>query len=360
MPYKSAALLQTKYKTIDTSVIYQNFIILQRKENGMSKVINTVTGPIEAKDLGWTLMHEHIAFGFAGYHGDLTLAPFDEDVALASNMKLLDPLHNRYGFKTIVDATTNECGRDPEFMAKVSKASDMNIICSTGYYFEPASAYEYWRFASNFGNVEDQIYEMMLKEVTEGIGKTGIKAGVIKLASSANEITEYERKFFLAAARVNKEVGTPIITHTQLGTCGPEQAKLLVEHGANPEDISIGHMCGNLDMKYHEDTLQYGVFESLDRFGIEGELYHTPTDEQRSDFVMELLAKGYEDRIMMSHDAPGFMYGRPAPEPAEDAPENHTHFLNIPTRVLPMLRERGITDAQLEKIFVKNPARHLG
>ncbi len=327
----------------------------------MGKMINTVLGPIEAKDLGKTLMHEHLIYGFCGFQGDYTLGGFDELLCIRENMKWLTPLKEKYGFRTIVDATNNECGRDPFFLAKMATIMDLNIICSTGFYYEPASAFMYWKFRSGFADVETEMYEMMRTELTKGIGNTGIKAGVIKLASSANQITPFEGKFFRAAARNNRETGATIITHTEAGTMGPEQAKLLIDNGANPKDIAIGHMCGNTDLDYHERVLQYGVFDSFDRFGLEGDLFNTPTDEERCDMIAALLDKGYEDQILMSHDSVTVELGRPRPVPKDDLDfMAHANILNIPDRVIPMLKERGVTDAQLDKIFIANPAKVLG
>lgn len=324
-------------------------------------MINTVLGPIEAKDLGKTLMHEHLIYGFCGFQGDYTLGGFDELLCIRENMKWLTPLKEKYGFRTIVDATNNECGRDPFFLAKMATIMDLNIICSTGFYYEPASAFMYWKFRSGFADVETEMYEMMRTELTKGIGNTGIKAGVIKLASSANQITPFEEKFFRAAARNNRETGATIITHTEAGTMGPEQAKLLIDNGANPKDIAIGHMCGNTDLDYHERVLQYGVFDSFDRFGLEGDLFNTPTDEERCDMIAALLDKGYEDQILMSHDSVTVELGRPRPVPKDDLDfMAHANILNIPDRVIPMLKERGVTDAQLDKIFIANPAKVLG
>ena len=324
----------------------------------MAKQINTVLGPVKAKDLGKTLMHEHLIYGFCGFQGDSTLDGFDELRCIKDNMKWLTPLRDQYGFKTIVDATNNECGRDPWFLAKMATILNLNIICSTGYYYEPASAYLYWKSRSGFADVETEIYELMKPEMTESIGNTGIKAGVIKLATSNGEITPFEEKFFKAAARTSRGIGATIITHTELGTMGPEQAKLLTENGVNPKNISIGHMCGNTDIDYHERVLQYGVFDCFDRFGLEGDLFHTPTDEERCDVIAALLNKGYEDQILMSHDSVTVELGRFHDKDA-DPNMAHANILNIPSRIIPMLKERGVSDAQLEKIFITNPATVL-
>ena len=222
--------------------------------------VNTVTGPVAASELGRTLMHEHFLFGFCGFQGDATLGGFKEEEYTRDCLKAVDDAR-AYGINTIVDATTNECGRNVRFLKKISDMTGMNIICSTGYYFQAESAYAYWNFRRGFANIEEEIYEMMVTELTKGIEGTDIKAGVIKLASSFNEITPTEEIFFKAAARAQKETGCVIITHTQLGTMGPEQAQLLITNGADPSKIAIGHMCGSTDVAYHEAVLKQGVLK---------------------------------------------------------------------------------------------------
>ena len=77
--------------------------------------------------------------------------------------------------------------------------------------------------------------------------------------------------------------------------------------------------------------------------------------------IAALINKGYEDQILMSHDSVNVELGRPRPVPKDDLPDMaHANILNIPSRVIPMLKERGVTDAQIEKIFVTNPAKVLG
>lgn len=326
----------------------------------MSKQINTVLGPVKVEDLGKTLMHEHLLYGFCGFQGDYTLGGFDELLYIKENMKWLTEL-KKYGFKTIIDATTNECGRNPMFLARMATITDLNIICSTGYYYENASAYAYWKFRSNFADIVNEVADMMNTELTKGIGDTGIKAGIIKLGSSAGQITEFEEKFFTAAGRVSAETGVGIITHTELGTMGPEQAKLLIKNGAKPQNIAIGHMCGNTDIDYHERVLQQGVFDAFDRFGLEGDLFHTPTDEERCDVIATLIKKGYEDQILISQDSVTVELGRKRPIPKDELDfMKHANILNIPRRIIKMLKQRGISDALISKILIENPAKLLG
>lgn len=125
--------------------------------------------------------------------------------------------------KTVVDPTPNECGRNPVFLKKITEATGLQIICATGFYFEGEGAPPYFSFRKGRGTSEQDIYDMFKAEISTGIAGTGIKPGIIKLSSSKGAITEYEQMFFRAAAKVQKETGTVILTHTQEGTMDPEQ-----------------------------------------------------------------------------------------------------------------------------------------
>ena len=272
--------------------------------------VNTVTGPVAASELGRTLMHEHFLFGFCGFQGDATLGGFKEEEYTRDCLKAVDDAR-AYGINTIVDATTNECGRNVRFLKKISDMTGMNIICSTGYYFQAESAYAYWNFRRGFANIEEEIYEMMVTELTKGIEGTDIKAGVIKLASSFNEITPTEEIFFKAAARAQKETGCVIITHTQLGTMGPEQAQLLIANGADPSKIAIGHMCGN--------------------------------------------------KILLGHDSVNVNLGRGLiMTPFMEEAMKWANITDIGARVLPGLAKRGMTEEQIDALLAANPMTIFG
>lgn len=231
----------------------------------MTKTVNTVRGPIAADQLGRTLMHEHFVFGYPGFQGDTTLGEFNREAALQIGINVAEKLM-AHGVKTVIDPTPNECGRDPRLLREISEQTGLQIICATGYYYEKESAPAYFKFRASFGNIEAEIHDMFMKEITEGIGDSGIKPGVIKLASSRDEITDYEKMFFRAAARVQQETGIVIVTHSQEGTMGPEQAELLLASGAAPKRTMIGHMCGNTDIAYHLRILEKGFFVPVRKY----------------------------------------------------------------------------------------------
>jgi len=318
--------------------------------------INTATGQIPSGELGATLMHEHIAFGYPGWVGDHTMGPFDRNAIVATTAAVFTQL-KALGLKSYVDATANEVGRCPELYREISEKTGIHVIFSTGYYYEGEGSAAYWKFRGLLGDINEEIYELFMTEITQGFAKTGIKAGVIKVGSSHNEITDYEQILFRTAARVQKETGVPIITHTQEGTMGPEQAELLIEAGADPGKVMIGHMSDNLDKNYQIKTLDKGVYVAWDRMGLQG-LAGCPMDDQRYDVMANLIKGGYDQRMMISHDAIINWLGRPLNIPEDYLPFianwNPTHlFVNV----IPALKARGVTQDQIHTIIEANPRR---
>jgi phosphotriesterase-related protein len=319
--------------------------------------VNTVSGPVSPDDLGITLMHEHVIFGYPGWYGDCTMAPFNRDAAVAAGLKTMEEI-KAYGVETFVDATPNETGRDPELLKEVSEKSGVNIICATGFYFEEMGASPYFKFRRAVGNAEEEIYEMFMREITQGIGKTGIKPGIIKLASSKGAISDYDRMFFAAGARAQKETGVPIITHTQGGSMGPDQARLLIDGGADPAQIMIGHMSDNVDIHYHMEVLKTGVYDSFDRMGIQV-VENCPMDIEKYAVILGLIGTGHLNRIILSHDTIAYWLGRPNPElPEAYRPllENY-HVTHVFKNIIPFFKKAGITDEQIKTIMADNPRR---
>lgn len=316
----------------------------------MSEWIETVTGKIPVEEMGKTLIHEHFVFGYPGFHGDETLGGFDELEAIEAGVKAALAVQ-KHGVKTVVDPTPNECGRNPEVLKAISEEAGLQIICSTGFYYEGEGATPYFKFRQSLGTAEKDIYEMFYEEITSGIGQTGIRPGYIKLATSKDEITPYERMFFEAAAKVHKETGIRIITHTQEGTMGPEQARLLTELGVDPNKIVIGHMCGNTNPEYHKETMKYGVKIGFDRFGIQ-KLVGAPMDDERVATLIKLLNEGYEDQIMLSHDSILHWMGRPLEMDEQVAMlVANWHPTHVFENIIPQLKDNGVSNDVINRMF---------
>jgi len=314
--------------------------------------VNSVLGVIALEELGATLMHEHFSFTFPGWYADATIAPYDVEKFVEPNLVWLKEV-KELGIDTVVDATPNDCGRDPLLYKTLAQKSGINIICSTGLYDEHSGASRYWTFRQGMGfGIEAEIHEMFFKEITEGIGNTGVRAGVIKVGTSMGEITPYETAVLKAAARAGKETGVPIITHTEGPTMGPEQADLFLGEGIDPTQVMIGHMNNSSDINYHLSILERpGFVIGFDRTSL------GPSDELEH-IIVELCQRGYADRICLSHDYVPMWLGRHFEFPdMYKAYVAEYHPTYVSAKFIPRLKAAGVTQEQIDTIMIANPRK---
>jgi len=315
-------------------------------------MVNTVRGPISADKLGTTLMHEHFTFAYPGWFADATIAPEDYKAALKTNLGVIKAA-KAVGIKTIVDATPNDVGgRNAEFYKKLAKKTGINIICSTGLYTEHEGSPAYWKTRVMWGaDISKMIAELFIKEITEGIGKSGVKAGVIKVGTGA-EMTSYEASVLKAAVMAQKATGVPIITHTDGPLGGVEQAEVFIKEGADLKKVMIGHVSNSKDIEYHKAILAKGVYIGFDRIGLD---IITPLDVNAKN-VAELCKLGYANKIILSHDTVNFWLGRQITVPEKAMPLFANWRIDtISTRFIPALKKLGVTDAQIKTMMVDNP-----
>ena len=315
--------------------------------------INTVTGTTTPEKLGRTLSHEHLLIGYPVWQAD-TLHPGKTlDEAFPICVDKIEEMKDA-GYTSMVDPCPNDLGRDVEFMAKVAQKTNFQIICATGLYKQSEGGTPYWKFRGNFGDNVEAMAELFASELTEGIGGTGVKAGIIKVATGQPEITDYEKTILTAAAKAAAETGAPITTHTDDGLLGDEQQRILTDGGVPAERIIIGHSCGTSDLDYHMGIARNGSYLGFDRFGLE----MMRPDAERVSSLLRLLSSGAGDRVVVSHDSVWCWRGEPIPELAlfEEMSKiwNPLHFT---TRIVPKLKEGGATDEQIETLLVDNPRR---
>ena len=325
----------------------------------MANSVNTVTGAISLSDLGNTLMHEHLLVGFTGWFADNTRWPFDRGAALKKSLKAMEDI-KACGVKTYVDATTNDMGRDVMFMKEVSEKSGVNIVCSTALYTEEKGAPFYFRRVDALGGEGcgvREISELFETEITKGIENTGVKAGVIKVATGMGAITPYEEMILTAAARAQKATGVPIITHTEEGTMGPEQADLLISEGANPRQVMIGHSGGSGDLRYHASILNRGVYLAFDRMGLNYCFSPPTSDSLRIACVLGLMSMGYADKLIFSHDCCLNFLGKPADLTYVKEVVKDWYPTHVFKDIIPVLKGAGVTDDQLNTVMVENPRK---
>ncbi len=319
--------------------------------------IQTVTGPVALNSLGRSLMHEHLFIAFPGAEFDPS-AVFDRAEFISEAVKRLRELREVHGVRSFVDPCPIELGRDPAIMAEIAERAEMNIICTTGFYFEAMGLPVYWRVRT-----VEEIAEPYIREITQGIGSTGIRAGAIKVATGAPEITALERKFLAAACIAQKATGVPIITHTQDGFGGPEQQALFAAGGVEAHRCLIGHCCGNADPAYHRRVVDGGSYIGFDRIGLQ----RYQPDEVRADNLVRLVRSGYAAQVMMSQDRHCGWLGKLARQAsAEELARTATlqaagqwppAYSYLFTDFIPMLIERGLSEAEIYPMLDDNPRR---
>jgi phosphotriesterase-related protein len=315
--------------------------------------INTATGKCTPGDLGITLMHEHLLIGWPGWDSDTAAPAWDRGEAKRMCVDRMQEL-KALGVTALVDPCPIDLGRDVEFAADVSQASGVQIVCATGLYKEESGAAPYYKFRGAFTDTVSEMTETFVKEVTDGIGSTGIKAGVIKVATGPHKVTDYEKAVITAAARAHKATGAPITTHTDEGTMGREQLAILTTEGVDPARVVIGHSCGSADLRYHTDMLDTGAFLGFDRFGLE----LLQPDRLRLASLIGLLGIGFERQIVLSHDTVWCWRGRALPLPVETlAPQwDPRHVL---LHIVPSLRDAGVSQAKIDAMLIDNPRRYF-
>lgn len=324
----------------------------------MGTMVNTVMGPISPEDLGVTLIHEHLVYGFPGWQCDTAAPPYDREGIAAECIKVVREAQ-KYGLKTLVDVTPIDGSRDPDLYKMVAGQTGINLVCSTGLFNEVEGSPNYFRLRAlltgNPRQVVSDMCESFVRDITVGIGDSGVKAGVIKVATSKDNITPYEKMVLEAAAMAHRETGAPIVTHTEEGTMGPQQADFLMEKGVDPKRLLIGHMC-NDSLPYHQEVLQRGAYLGFDRFGLD---YYFP-DTKRLKILLALLESGHEGQIMISNDFVVHWPGRKIifPEPLRPfmAKWKLTHVFE---NILPALKSAGVDDGRINTIMVDNPRRLL-
>ena len=126
-----------------------------------------------------------------------------------------------------------------------------------------------------------EIADLLIADIVEGVDandymgplvkRTDIRAGCIKWATAYGRITDWEVKTGEAVAIASKETGAPINTHVTAGTCGPEQARFLIERGVAPEKIAIGHIQRNWDPWIQEQIVGLGAYARVNLRKVLGE-----------------------------------------------------------------------------------------
>jgi phosphotriesterase-related protein len=298
--------------------------------------VETALGRISSDQVGATLMHEHTIVHFAGAEFDYHRESISEQTP-----RVADHLQRAKaaGIATIVDAAPADLGRNVAINVELSRRTGVNIVCSTGQY----SCFTVPHYASPYASFDaDYLAENFVRELRVGIGDTGVKAGVIKVATGPEGVNDYSRRALLAAGIAQRETGVAVITHTDAGAGGLEQIEVLAEGGADLSRVVIGHN-DTADLGYLAAIADAGAVLGIDRLSNEKFL----PERLRMASLFALLSMGFEHQIVLSQDCAACMS------------HYQVGYLHIPETVVPALRRAGVTAETIEAMLVGTPRRVL-
>jgi phosphotriesterase-related protein len=320
----------------------------------VSSLIQTVTGPIAPEKLGRTLMHEHVLIGYPGGETDWLRPGQSRSEMLSVATDKIEEMKAE-GITAMIDPCPSDLGRDVELIAEASQRARFTIVAATGLYHESEGGSSYWKARAGTGGPQhDAIAELFIRELTDGVGQSGIRPGIIKIATSAGVITDYEKMVLTAAAKASIATGAPITSHTDRGTMGPEQQIFLTNLGVPANRIIIGHCCGTSDIDYHMKIARGGSYLGFDRFGLD--VIHP--DSERVASLLKLIQRGATSRVVVSHDTVWCWKGEPLANKARlaEMEKNWTpsHFTR---QIVPRLLDGGASKDDIDTLLVGNPRR---
>ena len=313
--------------------------------------VETVGGPVALDDLGRTLMHEHVFVmdpealqNWGHVFGPLY---WDERERVEDAVAKLTRVREA-GIRTIVDPTAPGLGRYVPRVREVAQAAGLQVIVASGVYaFLELPGFLAYRPTS-------AIASLFVREITEGIDDTGVKAAFLKCAVERHGVIGDVPRILQAVAIAATETGVPVMVHTNAAEqTGLMALEKLTSHGVDPSQIVIAHAGDSNDLDYLRAIAAAGAWLGCDRFGIE----HFNPLEDRIRTLIALLAEGYGDRIHLSHDAACFMdFMTGDPFFADERPD----YLLISNRVVPALLHAGVSQEQIDQMMVENPKRFFG
>jgi phosphotriesterase-related protein len=333
--------------------------------------IHTVLGPIDPSDLGATSMHEHCLIDARVWFTPPREEPPDDPrmtienlgfvrwnlVGLEDNLVLDDPdLAIRelkpvgaHGGSGIVDLTVIGIGRRVVELPRISRETGLHIMVGCGFYIH--GSHPDWLESASV----DDVAEVMLGELADGIDGTGIRPALIGEIGTSEPVTDRERKVVRAAGRAGVETGSAVNIHLDpRGTRALEVLDVLLGEGMAAERVVFSHLDEHLDEGYHRAVAESGAVLEYDTFGSEfyfGDLFKDPSDLERFRLVSFVVENGWSGQLVLGCDvwvkATLRAYGG----------MGYEHLLK---RAIPAFRDDlGLDEATIEQMLVKTPRRIL-
>ncbi|MFD2469056.1 phosphotriesterase family protein [Amycolatopsis silviterrae] len=315
--------------------------------------VPTAAGAIPAESLGTTLMHEHIFVTSPEVRENWPAPGWDEAEQIDQAVAKLAAA-KKAGVDTIVDLTVFGLGRYVPRVAEVARRSEVNIVVATGaYVLHDLPVYFHFRGPGAPLGGPDLLCGYFVRDITEGIGDTGVRAAMLKCVTDVDGLTVDVERTLRSVARAHRATGVPITTHTHAGSRrGLDQQKVFAEEGVDLSRVVIGHSGDTDDFAYLEELVAAGSYLGMDRFGLE-----TVPFDKRVEIVVEMCRRGHAGRMVLSHDTSCWSDMSDPDQRSKQHP--NWHWLHLSQDVLPALRARGVTEEQIDQMLVRNPREIL-
>jgi predicted metal-dependent phosphotriesterase family hydrolase len=304
----------------------------------------TVLGPVDPSALGFTLPHEHTQchlWQVPDRWDYWELTP-DEPVILAELAAFREA-----GGTALADLTLPGIGRDPAWLRRIAEASGLHVVMGGGWYrsaYYPAQALIERRSV-------DSLAEELVLEATVGVGETGIRIGILgEIGTDKPWVSPAEERVFRAVARASRRTGLAVSTHAVMSAVGAAQLTILEEEGIDPGRVVIGHADSYPVLDHCLSLVHRGASVEFDFLGMS----FTPTEKHGEarviDLLLELLGRGHADRVLLSHDVC---------HNSQLRRYEGNGYAYLSSVFLPRLRERGVSEGEIEQLTVVNPRRLL-
>jgi phosphotriesterase-related protein len=299
-------------------------------------------------------MHEHVFVRDLELERNVRGLGWERAAMVEQAVATLTALHEE-GIGTVVDLTVIGLGRDVAIVREVAERVPLNLVAATGIYGATVLPLHFeHRGRGRLIDGPDPLVDLFVADIEQGIAGTDVRAALIKVRSEGAELSQPEQRVLAAAALAHERTGVAITTHSVPALRnGLAQQDFLLARGVPADRIVIGHCGDTADLDDLRAIMDKGSTAGMDRFGME----HVLDDESRIATVVALAAAGYAGQMVLSHDAAIYSHVTPPSWRAARAP--HWSMEHLPRRIVPQLRERGISEADLQQMLVANPARLL-
>ena len=335
--------------------------------------VMTVTGPVRADELGVTLMHEHLLNDCGCWWHEPTdparraLADAEVDIRILSELRQ-DPFACRHnlalddealaveelgalvaaGGRTVVDPTCRGIARNPGALARIARATGLNVVMGAGYYLEASHPPILARMSA------DDVADEIVAEARDGVGDTGVRIGLIGEIGVSSNFTPAERESLTGAARAQVRTGLPLMVHLPgWFRLGDAVLDLVEAEGVDPTRVVLCHMNpSHVDTDYQVRLAARGAFVEYDMIGMDffyaDQQVQCPSDDEAARGIARLADAGHLDRVLLSQDVfVKMMLAR----------YGGNGYAFVLRHFLPRLRRHGFDEAALEALTVANPRR---